>query len=229
MTELNGAEYNAVFFDLDGTLVDTAPDMVAVLHRMQHERGIDPLPYDLGRANISNGSVRLLALGFPNVEVNYDDDLHQEFLERYSESLCIDTRLFEGMNELLQQLEELGCPWGVVTNKPEKLTMPLLGELELSDRMACAVSGDTLSVCKPDPAQLLLACDLIGVEPETCIYVGDAERDIEAGQRAGMATIAASYGYITEDDDPREWDADVIATTTEELTQIVIKAVNLEV
>lgn len=228
MTELNGAEYNAVFFDLDGTLVDTAPDMVAVLQSMQSERGIGPMPYDLGRSNVSNGSVRLLALGFPDVAVEYGDDLHQEFLERYAETLCINSRVFDGMLDLLQQLDELGCPWGVVTNKPEQLTIPLLAELELADRMACAVSGDTLSVRKPDPAQLLLACDLVGVEPETCIYVGDAERDIEAGQRAGMATIAASYGYVPENDDPREWDADVIATTVEELTQIVINAVNLD-
>ena len=177
---------------------------------------------------MSNGSVRLLALGFPDVAVEYGDDLHQEFLERYAETLCINSRVFDGMLDLLQQLDELGCPWGVVTNKPEQLTIPLLAELELADRMACAVSGDTLSVRKPDPAQLLLACDLVGVEPETCIYVGDAERDIEAGQRAGMATIAASYGYVPENDDPREWDADVIATTVEELTQIVINAVNLD-
>lgn len=228
MTELNGSEYNAVFFDLDGTLVDTAPDMVAVLQSMQHERGIEPVPYELGRSNVSNGSVRLLTLGFPDIAVEYGDDLHQEFLERYAETLCIDSRVFAGMHDLLQQLDELGCPWGVVTNKPEQLTIPLLAELELDERMACAVSGDTLSVCKPDPAQLLLACDLVGVEPQTCIYVGDAERDIEAGQRAGMATIAASYGYLTQDDDPREWDADVIATTVEELTQIVIKAVSLD-
>lgn len=228
MTELNGAEYNAVFFDLDGTLVDTAPDMVAVLQSMQHERGVDPVSYALGRSHVSNGSIKLLSLGFPEIEVEFGDELHEEFLERYAETICIDSRVFDGMHDLLQQLDDLDCPWGVVTNKPEQLTIPLLSELGLAERAACTVSGDTLSVRKPDPAPLLLACDLIGVDVETCIYIGDAERDIEAGQRAGMATIAAAYGYITEDDDPREWDADVIAMSVEELTQIVIKAVNLE-
>lgn len=228
MTELNGAEYNAVLFDLDGTLVDTAPDMVAVLQQLQQEYGIDPVPYDLGRSTVSNGAFGLLTLGFPEAELEFGDDLHQLYLERYAENICRDSRVFDGLGTLLEQLEERGCPWGIVTNKPEHLTEPLLHALGLADRSACTVSGDTLSVRKPDPAPMLLACDMAGVDAETCIYVGDAERDIEAGQRAGMATIAAGYGYITADDDPREWDADVIATTTEELTHIVLKAVNLD-
>lgn len=228
MTELNGAEYNAVLFDLDGTLVDTAPDMVAVLHRLQDEYGIEPAPYELARSNVSNGAIGLLRVGFPEIEIQFGDEMHQLYLERYADNLCEESRVFEGLIELLDRLDSLGCPWGVVTNKPEHLTVPLLAALKLADRSACIVSGDTLSVRKPDPAQLLLACDIIGVDPETSIYIGDAGRDIEAGQRAGMATIAAGYGYITEDDDPREWDADVIATSAEELTQIVLKAVNLE-
>jgi phosphoglycolate phosphatase len=228
VTELNGAEYNAVFFDLDGTLVDTAPDMVAVLQYLQEEHGIDPVPYELGRSNVSNGAVGLLTIGFPEIDIEIGDELHQQYLERYAEVICEESRIFAGLSELLDQLDDMDCPWGVVTNKPHQLTAPLLTALELADRSACIISGDTLSVRKPDPAPLLLACDVAGVDPETSIYIGDAERDIEAGQRAGMATIAAAYGYITADDDPREWDADVIATTTEELTQMVLKAVNLE-
>ena len=228
MTELNGAEYNAVLFDLDGTLVDTAPDMVAVLQYLQKEHGIDPVPYELGRSYVSNGAIGLLTLGFPELEVDYGDEMHEQYLERYAETICEESRVFAGLSELLDQLDDIGCPWGVVTNKPEQLTLRLLVALELADGSACIISGDTLSVKKPDPAPLLLACEFVGVDPETSIYIGDAERDIEAGQRAGMATIAAGYGYITADDDPREWDADVIATTTEELTQIVLNAVNLE-
>lgn len=228
MSELNGAEYNAVLFDLDGTLVDTAPDMVAVLHLLQQEYGLDPAPYELARSNVSNGAIGLLRVGFPDIEIGFGDEMHQQYLERYAEMICEESRVFDGLIELLDQLEDMGCPWGIVTNKPEHLTRPLLAALKLADRSACIVSGDTLSVRKPDPAPLLLACDMIGVDPETSIYIGDAGRDIEAGQRAGMATIAAAYGYITEDDDPREWDADVIATTTEELTQIVLNAVNLD-
>ena len=228
MTELNGAEYNAVFFDLDGTLVDTAPDMVAVLQRLQQEHGIDPVSYDLGRSYVSNGAVGLLTLGFPELEIQPGDDLHQHYLELYAETVCVDSRVFDGLEQLIDQLDEMRCPWGVITNKPTQLTVPLLTDLGLADRSACMVCGDTLAVRKPDPAPMLLACDIAGVDAETSIYIGDAERDIEAGQRAGMATIAASYGYITADDDPREWDADVIAMTAEELTQIVLNAVNLD-
>lgn len=228
MTELNGAEYNSVFFDLDGTLVDTAPDMVAVLQHLQEERGVDPIPYELARSNVSNGAIGLLTVGFPELEFEFGDEMHQAYLERYAEMICEESRIFDDLGELLNQLDDMGCPWGVVTNKPEQLTVPLLIALGLADRSACIVSGDTLSVRKPDPAPLLLACDVAGVDPETSIYIGDAERDIEAGQRAGMATIAAAYGYITADDDPREWDADVISTTTDELAQIILKAVNLE-
>jgi 2-phosphoglycolate phosphatase len=228
VSELNGAEYNAVLFDLDGTLVDTAPDMVAVLQYLQREHGVDPVPYELGRSYVSNGAVGLLTLGFPEHDIDIGDAMHQQYLERYTETICEESRVFEGLAELLDQLDDMNCPWGIVTNKPEQLTVPLLVALGLADRSACIVSGDTLAVRKPDPAPLLLACEFTGVDPETSIYIGDAERDIEAGQRAGMATIAAGYGYITAEDDPREWDADVIATTTEELTQIVLNAVNLE-
>lgn len=228
MTELYGAEYNAVLFDLDGTLIDTALDMVTVLQHLQHEHGIEPAPYDLARSYVSNGAIGLLTLGFPEVEIEFGDEFHQQYLERYAEMICQESRIFDGLDGLLDQLDDLDCPWGIVTNKPEQLTVPLLIALGLAERSSCIISGDTLSVRKPDPAPLLLGCDLIGVDAATSIYIGDAERDIEAGRRAGMATIAAGYGYITADDDPREWDANVIATTTEELTQIVLKAVSLD-
>jgi len=220
--------FDAVMFDLDGTLVDTAPDMVAVLQAMQGEYDLRPIDYESGRSQVSNGAIGLLSVGFPDIEVSYGDDLHLDFLERYAEMICEQSRVFAGMEALLDQLDESDRPWGVVTNKPEHLTHPLLDALDLASRTACIVSGDSLSVRKPDPAPLLLACDIAGVEPHRAIYVGDAERDIEAGLRAGMATIAATYGYITEDDDPREWGADIIAPDTQELVQIVLKAVNLE-
>ena len=220
--------FNAVLFDLDGTLVDTAPDMVAVLQAMQGEYDLRPIDYEIGRAQVSNGAIGLLSVGFPDIEISYGDDLHHEYLERYAEMICEESRIFAGMEALLDQLDDADCPWGVVTNKPEHLTNPLLEALGIDARSACTVSGDSLSVRKPDPAPLLLACDIAGVEPYRAIYVGDAERDIEAGLRAGTATIAAAYGYITEDDDPREWGADIIAPDTEELAQIVLKAVNLD-
>ena len=219
--------FKAVFFDLDGTLVDTAPDMVAVLQAMQRLHDVDPVDYELGRSQVSNGAIGLLGLGFPELEISYGDDLHYEYLERYAEMICEDSCLFAGMGDLIDVLDDADCPWGVVTNKPESLTNPLLEGLGLAARSACTISGDSLPVRKPDPAPLLLACDIAGVDAYRSIYVGDAARDIEAGLRAGMATIAAGYGYITEDDDPREWGADIIAPDTEELAQILFKAVNL--
>lgn len=220
--------FKAVLFDLDGTLVDTAPDMVAALQAMQVSYDLEPVDYDIGRAQVSNGAMGLLSVGFPEIEVDFGDDLHLEYLERYGDMLCEDSCVFAGLAELLDRLDDAECPWGVVTNKPEVLTNPLLDALGLAARSACTVSGDSLRVRKPDPAPLLLACDMAGVEPHRSIYVGDAARDIEAGLRAGMATIAAGYGYITEDDDPREWGADIIAPDAEELTQIILKAVNLK-
>ncbi len=226
--QLQDSEFELVLFDLDGTLVDTAPDMVAVLQSIQRDRGIDPVPYELGRSFVSHGAIGLLSIGFPEQHVEFGDDLHIEYLERYAQDVCAESTLFDGLPSLLEKLESSGVPWGIVTNKPEQLTHPLIAALGLADRIACTISGDTLPVRKPDPAPVLLACDLVGVDAHRSIYVGDADRDIEAGRQAGTATIAAAYGYITEDDDPREWDADIIAATPDELAQIVLKAVNLE-
>ncbi|MDH3615809.1 MAG: HAD-IA family hydrolase [Gammaproteobacteria bacterium] len=226
--QIQDNEFDLVLFDLDGTLVDTAPDMVATLQDMQSDHGYDPIDYALGRSNVSNGAMGLLRVGFPDIDEGRRVMLVGEYVERYAERLCELTTVFDGLETLLDRLDAVGCPWGVVTNKPEHLTNPLLEQLELAERSVCAVSGDTLSVRKPEPGPLLLGCDIAGVDAYRSIYIGDAARDIEAGLRAGVATIAAAYGYITEDDDPREWGADIIAVDTQELTQIVLKAVNLD-
>ena len=219
--------FDLVLFDLDGTLVDTAPDMVTTLQEMQRAHGYQPVPYALGRSNVSNGAMGLLRVGFPDIDEEGRTSMVGEYVERYAERICDESTVFAGLDLLLDSLDNAGCPWGVVTNKPEHLTNPLLETLGLASRSACAISGDTLPVRKPEPEPLLLGCDIAGVEVHRSIYIGDAARDIEAGLRAGAATIAAGYGYITEDDDPREWGADIIAVDTEELTQIVLKAVNL--
>ncbi len=220
--------FELVLFDLDGTLVDTAPDMVAALQDMQRAHGYDPVDYEFGRSNVSNGAKGLLRIGFPDVDDDDRESMVAEYIERYSDRLCHESSVFAGLDALLDRLDDAGCPWGVVTNKPEHLTNPLLEQLGLANRSACAISGDTLPVRKPEPDPLLLGCDIAGVDAYRSIYIGDSERDIEAGLRAGAATIAAAYGYIVEDDDPREWGADIIAIDTWELTQIVLKAVNLE-
>lgn len=226
--QIQDGEFGLVLFDLDGTLADTAPDMVATLQTMQADHGYEPIAYDLGRSNVSNGAMGLLRVGFPDIDEEGRQYLVAEYVERYAERICELTRVFAGVDALLEKLDDIGCPWGVVTNKPEHLTNPLLEQLGLADRSVCAIGGDTLSVRKPEPAPILLGCDIAGVDTHRSIYIGDASRDIEAGRRAGVATIAAAYGYITEDDDPREWGADIIAMDTQELAQIVVKAVNLE-
>jgi phosphoglycolate phosphatase len=222
-----GATYNAVLFDLDGTLVDTAPDMVAVLQSLQEDHGLEPVGYQDGRAYVSNGAVGLLRFGFPDRDDEAIEILRLAYLERYAEQLCVRSTVFAGLDELVDRLDSNGLPWGVVTNKPKFLTDPLLVALGLDQRVACSVSGDTLPQRKPDPAPLHHACQLATIDAARTLYVGDSSRDIDAGRAAGMGTIAAAYGYIAPGDSSASWGADVIANDTQELAQIVLKAVNL--
>ncbi|MDJ0919306.1 MAG: HAD-IA family hydrolase [Woeseiaceae bacterium] len=223
---LNGGAA-AVFFDLDGTLIDTAPDMIAVLQQMQKDLGDDPVDYDLGRSHVSNGSQGLVRLAFGELDDEPRLALQQDYLDRYSNKLCEETSLFPGLAEMLDEFDRHDRPWGVVTNKPAFLTEPLMSALGLKPRSSAIVSGDTLSVRKPDPGPLLHACDLAGVEPANTIYVGDAARDIEAGRSAGMATVGALYGYVTAEDDPDGWGADTLVRSSPELASLLIKAFNL--
>jgi phosphoglycolate phosphatase len=225
---LEDGSCHAVLFDLDGTLVDTAPDMVAVLNDLLQANDHEPVDYELGRSYVSNGALGLLSLGFPDVIHEFGSALHLDYLDRYARRVCEESRVFPGLLQLLEELDHARCPWGVVTNKPAHLTEPLLQQLFLDSRSACTVSGDTVATRKPDPAPLLHACDLAGLTPQATIYVGDALRDIEAGTNAGMPTIAAGYGYITPDDDPTGWGADRIAENTVELADMLRKALNLQ-
>jgi phosphoglycolate phosphatase len=226
MKKPGSATFDAVLFDLDGTLIDTAPDMVAVLADLQREEGVQPTPYELARSHVSNGSAGLVSLAFPNAEAAYLERLRLRYLDLYEKRVCVDSVIFAGLEELLDALDAGQRPWGIVTNKPMRMTDPLLRSLGLANRSACAISGDTLPQRKPDPAPLILASERTGVIPSRSIYVGDAARDIEAGQAAGMHTVAAAYGYIN-DDDPRSWGADHIVSNTAELTTYLLKAVNL--
>jgi phosphoglycolate phosphatase len=227
LSSLNSDDYSAVLFDLDGTLVDTAPDMVAVLQSMQSDHGFVPVDYELGRSYVSNGAIGLLRLGFPDLNDDQIEQLRPAFLERYAERICDRSAIFPGLELLLDHLRNIGRPWGVVTNKPQFLTEPLLEALQLLETAVCCVSGDTLPQRKPDPAPLHHACEIGGLDAARTLYIGDSSRDIAAGRAAGMGTIAAAYGYITPDDDASAWGADAIAANTEELAHIVIKAVTL--
>lgn len=223
------AERRAVLFDLDGTLIDTAPDMVRILQDMLATHGEPPLPYDLVRSVVSNGSLGLVRLAFPDAPEARLRDLQAEYLERYGADVCRESHLFPGMDSLLTALEENGRPWGVVTNKPERMTTPLMSALNLMDRAACVVSGDTQPQRKPDPTPLLFASQQAGFEAAEAVYVGDALRDIEAGRAAGMLTIGVQYGYIVDGDSAHDWAADHVAADIGELTTIIQKAVNLPV
>jgi len=197
----------ALLLDLDGTLLDTAPDMGGALNRLLDEEGREPLPQSSIRPVVSHGAVRLVKLGFPDVEGAEFERLRLRFLELYSHHLAEYTQPFPGLLEVLDELERRELPWGVVTNKPGWLTDPLMTALGLFERAGCVVSGDTVGERKPHPLPLLHAAELIRVAPEQCVYVGDAERDIQAGRAAGMRTVIAAYGYISADDAPEQWNA----------------------
>jgi 2-phosphoglycolate phosphatase len=207
----------ALLLDLDGTLLDTAPDMGGALNLLRAEHDLEPLQADVIRPVVSHGAMRLVALGFPAASGNQFENLRRRFLDIYAENLAVGTRLFPGFDVVLERLELLGLPWGIVTNKPGWLTDPLLEALGLAGRAACVVSGDTVAEKKPHPLPLLHAAGLIGVPAGRCVYVGDAERDIQAGRAAGMATIVAAYGYLSDDDRPERWQAHGIVRTPPEL------------
>lgn len=226
---LSNGGFDAVFFDLDGTLVDTAPDMVAVLSSMQDARQQPQLPYLEARNSVSNGALGLLRLGFPDADEDELQLLLAEYLKKYQGALCVNSDVFSPLRNLLKLFTENHTVWGIVTNKPQRMTNPLIEKLDLARHAACAVSGDTLAERKPHPAPLLHAASLAGVAPEKAIYVGDAARDIEAGRAAGMATIAVGYGYIHENDHPLEWGADEFAADTISLTNLLLQAVDLEI
>jgi len=202
-------EIKAVLFDLDGTLADTAPDLAQTLNSLLLENNKQALEFDVIRPYVSHGAMALLKLGFP--EYNEDvlfEKFRNQFLTIYSNNLTTHSRLFPGMAELLEQLEASEIAWGVVTNKPAFLTNPLMEELNLHQRAQAIISGDTTANKKPHPEPINLACDQINVDPEQAIYVGDAERDIQAGNAAGLITLAALFGYLNEYDKPELWQAD---------------------
>jgi len=203
----------AVLFDLDGTLLDTAPDLAGALNRLRASRGYPPLPYAEVRPHASHGSFALTRLGFELAEDSAEFEATRlELLDVYHRHVADETTLFPGMGSLLETIESAGLRWGIVTNKPGWLTEPLLAKLSLGVVPGCVVSGDTLPERKPHPAPLLLAAEQIACQPAHCVYVGDAARDIEAGKRAGMYTLVAGYGYLGPDDDPQAWAADAIVS-----------------
>jgi 2-phosphoglycolate phosphatase len=201
----------AVLFDLDGTFADTAPDLARALNRLRAERGLAPLPLELARPHTSAGARGLLKVGFGVTPENEGyGAMRERFLDLYEEELCVDTRLFAGIPELLSEIEARGLRWGIVTNKAKRFTEPLMRKLELHHRASCVVSGDSTPHIKPHPDSLLHAAALLLLPPSACLYVGDDLRDVQAARAAGMSVIAAAWGYLGEDGDPHGWGADTV-------------------
>jgi 2-phosphoglycolate phosphatase len=201
----------AVFFDLDGTLADTAPDLAGALNRLQSEHGLAPSPLEQLRPQVSNGVRGMLSVGFGVApEAPSYPALAERFLHLYTSALCVETRLFAGIDELLSHLDDSGIAWGIVTNKAERFARPLIDALGLTSRCACIVGGDTAARPKPFADPLLHACSTTGVMPAKCLYIGDDIRDIQAGKAAGMRTIAAAYGYLGSSPPIPSWSADAV-------------------
>jgi 2-phosphoglycolate phosphatase len=210
-------DINTVLFDLDGTLLDTAPDLVDALNRVCAERNHPAPDFKLACRYVSTGAAGLIRLAFPDADAAMVENLRIRLVDLYAENVCVLTKPYPGMEKLLEQIESLGKTWGVVTNKPAALTEPLMKAIGLTNRSACIVSGDTLPQRKPDPAPIMHALDLIDCLPTVALYVGDAPQDIAAGQAAGVKTIAVSWGYIIPGHSPHEWGADYTIDRPEQL------------
>ena len=211
-----------VLFDLDGTLIDTAPDMAAALDVLCDEEQRSRLPFSEVRPVVSNGSVALVTLAFGDqLDELTLDRLKNRYLEIYQKDLAVHSQLFDEMDKLLAQLDQQDIKWGVVTNKPGWLTEPLMESLDLHNRAACIVSSDSTKNRKPHPEPMYHACKLANSQPDECVYVGDARRDIEAGQNAGMKTIIAEYGYIGGCENTDDWKADYCIQSPSQLLALL--------
>ena len=208
----------AVLFDLDGTLIDTAPDMGTALNNLLTEENLTPISLEVIRPYVSQGALVLTRLGFSE-HVNESDiePLRLRYLDHYRAIVANKSALFEPFDQVLETLETQNRPWGIVTNKPEWLTSPLLKQLKLNKRAAAVICGDTLEQRKPHPLPLIVAAETIGVACENCIYVGDDERDIMAGRAANMKTLIAAYGYIPNNTNLDEWQAEGVIETPMDL------------
>lgn len=208
-----------VLFDLDGTLVDTAPDLIACLNHTLQVFGQPPVVAEMIRPFISYGAMVMIEHSLQNADKLDKSAMLQYMLDYYQQNIAVHSRLFDGMDVVLQQLEQAGLKWGVVTNKHQRFSLPLLAALQLDQRAACIVSGDSTPFSKPHPEPMFAACRQVGVAPEACLYLGDAAHDMAAGRQAGMRVVTALYGYLKQDDTPESWGADALISHPEHLLQ----------
>lgn len=211
-----------LLFDLDGTLLDTAPDLAKALNVVLENHQRQPLPFTKIRPYSSTGTRGLLGLGFQIKETDPGyANLREQFLAAYHEHLFDGTSIFPGIEKVLQHLDNFNIPWGVVTNKPENLAKQLLNRFNLAEHCGCVIGGDTLTKRKPDPEPLLHACELLNCDPAESIYIGDAERDIEAAKSANIPSVVALYGYIGENENPQKWNADYYIDHPEQIINFI--------
>jgi 2-phosphoglycolate phosphatase len=222
MTSNLSSPYEGIFFDLDGTLADTAPDLVAATNKLLIARNLAPKPYEFLRPYASAGARGLLEGAF-GIAPDHADfiSLRDEFFANYEKALLVDSKLFDDMDQLLDQMDQANLPWGIVTNKSERFTKPLVELMGLHHRSISTVSGDTTAYSKPHPEPILHAARLVNIDPSKSLYVGDDIRDVIAGKAAGMQTVAAAYGYCGCKEPPGAWGADYIIHTPLELLKII--------
>ncbi|KTB73203.1 MULTISPECIES: N-acetylmuramic acid 6-phosphate phosphatase MupP [Pseudomonas] len=215
----------AVLFDMDGTLLDTAPDFIAIAQAMLADRGLPPVPEKLIRDEVSGGARAMVAAAFAmSPQAPQFEALRLEFLERYQRDCAVHSKLFDGMAELLADIEKAGLIWGVVTNKPVRFAQPIMEQLGLAERSAVLICPDHVTHSKPHPEPMILACKMLDLDPASVLFVGDDLRDIESGRDAGTKTAAVRYGYIHPDDNPDHWGADVVVDHPLELRKVLDNA-----
>jgi 2-phosphoglycolate phosphatase len=223
-SEHSASTFKAVLFDLDGTLIDTAPDFIVCLNDLRTEYNLPPLANLDIRKVVSDGARAMVSLAF---QINEGDEgfeqKKQQFLDLYSDNICRESRLFDSLDDLLNWCDKNNIPWGIVTNKPRRFSELLLKKLNLDTRLSSLVCADDVKNPKPHAEPMLKACQELNVKPEDCLYVGDHQRDIDAGKNANMKTIAAAYGYVHNMDEAESWLAHWTVNTSLELTQLLSK------
>ena len=218
----NVSKFQAVLFDLDGTLIDTAPDFMVCLNELRAEYDLAPLLDTDIRKVVSDGARAMVGLAFDIKEGdNGFEEKKQRFLEIYTQNVCRESRLFDGLDGLLVWCEQHNIPWGIVTNKPRKFSELLLNKLNLSQRLSSLVCADDVTNPKPNAEPMVKACKELNVSPQDCLYVSDHKRDIDAGKNTNMKTIAAGYGYVHNDREAEEWQADWTSQTSTELAELL--------
>lgn len=210
---------DCVLFDLDGTLVDTAPDLIASLNKTLVAFGFSAVAAASVKPYISYGALAMIQHAAAVADEAISQQMLAYMLDTYQHNVAEHSRFFDGIGDTLETIEASGLKWGVITNKKTRFTMPLMDALQLTSRAACIICGDTTANSKPHPEPMFAGCQQAGVLAENCVYIGDALHDITAGKSAGMKTLVALYGYLKIDDQPLSWDADALIEHPQHLTQ----------